>query len=203
MLHDRSLASRRPPTRMTEYHDLDDDDLVRAVPRDPEAFGTLYDRYAERIHGYCFLRLRNREAAEDATSQVFLKALGGLTSYHGGCFAAWLFRIAHNVVVTAYRQHRPHQPLEAGDDAIDPALGPDDWAFWRAERDELYEAIERLPNDQRTVLELQLAGWTGSQIADVLGKSVPAVKMLRYRAVERLRDVLDDSATIQQEQSNA
>lgn len=188
---------------MAEYHDLDDDDLVRAARHDSEAFGALYDRYAERIHGYCFLRLRNREAAEDATSQVFLKALASLAQYHDGCFAAWLFRIAHNVVVTAYHQYRPQQSLEAGEHPMDPALGPEDWALRYAERDGLYAAIERLPNDQRTVLELQLSGWTGSQIAGALDKSVPAVKMLRYRAVKRLRGILDEMATIRQEQCNA
>jgi hypothetical protein len=58
-----------------------DDDLVTRAKSDPEAFGQLYDRYFDPIYRYCSWRLHTQVAAEDATSQIFLKALAGLPGY--------------------------------------------------------------------------------------------------------------------------
>lgn len=173
-----------------EYGALDDDGLAHAARQDPAAFAELYQRYVEPVYGYCFLRLTNRQVAEDATSEVFVRALAGLNGYSGGIFSAWLFRIAHNVVINVYRRQRTTCSLDSADDPADPHPSPEGIALRAAERAELSEAIAQLPSDQRTVLELQLAGWTGQEIAGIAGRTAPAVKMLRYRAVLRLRDIL-------------
>jgi RNA polymerase sigma-70 factor (ECF subfamily) len=169
---------------------VDDDSLALAAREEADAFGVLYERYVDRIYGYCFLRLRDRGAAEDATSEVFLKALAGLTRYQGGSFSAWLFRIAHNVVVNILQRDRPHLSLEADGEPMDGSPSPEDCVVKRAEREELFAGLARLGEEQRTVIELQLAGWTSAQIAEAMGKSGPAVKMLRYRAVSRLSTLL-------------
>ena len=67
--------------------------------RDPYAFALLYTRYLDPIHRYCYRRLGSREAAEDATSLVFAKALSALPRYHDTSFRSWLFTIAHHVVI--------------------------------------------------------------------------------------------------------
>ncbi len=64
-----------------------------------------------------------------------------------------------------------------------------------AERQALRAAISSLPDDQRAAVELQLAGWSGQQIADAMRKSVPAVKQLRFRAMSRLRTALQPNWT--------
>lgn len=103
--------------------EADDRLLVAAARADPRAFGPLYRRYVSPIYRYCYLRLGDREAAEDATNDVFIKALAGLGGLRGGTFAAWLFRIAHNVVVDSYRRHRPSVPVESALELADPAPG--------------------------------------------------------------------------------
>lgn len=173
-----------------DFGALDDDSLARGARQDPSALAELYQRYVDAVYGYCFLRLSNRQAAEDATSEVFVRAVVGLNGYKGGSFSGWLFRIAHNVVINVYRRRHATRTLDSADDPTDPHLTPEEIALCAAERAELSEAIVQLPSDQRTVIELQLAGWTGMEIVGIVGKTAPAVKMLRYRAVLRLRHIL-------------
>ncbi len=172
-------------------HEQDDKELVAAAQVDPCAFGPLYERYVGPIYRYCYIRLGDHEAAEDATSEVFTKALAGLNGYRDGVFIAWLFRIASNVIIDAYRR-RSHQtyPIEDASDIADTALTPEAAAVTQAEQAALRTAIAALPVEYRTVLELQLAGWKGEQIASALDKTYAAVKMLRWRALARLRTSL-------------
>lgn len=53
--------------------------------------------------------------------------------------------------------------------------------------------LNHLPDAQRQVVELRLAGLTGREIADVLGRGLPAVKMSQLRAYARLRDLLTEN----------
>src|SRR6187401_1002254 len=82
--------------------DLDDATLVAAARANRQAFRPLYERNVDTIYRYCLLKLGSREAAEDATSEVFLRAVARLETYHGGPFAGWLFRIAQHVVADFY-----------------------------------------------------------------------------------------------------
>lgn len=194
MFWSRSRRSAEAPAQPTDEDAcLNEVSQVAAARADPRAFAPLYERYLGPIYRYCYTRLGSREAAEDATSEVFLKALAGLNGYRGGVFVAWLFRIAQNVVVDAYRRHRTTQPLEAVGALTDPAQGPEDTARAHAEREALRTALAMLSDEQRTVLELQLAGWSGTQIAAALGTSPAAVKMHRYRAINRLRQILKEA----------
>ncbi len=180
---------RRTSAADTNDDAANDSALARMAQADPRAFSTLYERYVGPVYAYCLIRLNNREAAEDATSEVFVKALAGLGGYRNGVFAAWLFQIAHNVVVDTQRKRHP-QPL-ADADAL-PAPGPtlEDEAVNRMTRHDLRAALTQLSEEQRTVIEMQCAGWSGPRIAAVLGKSLTAVRMLRFRAVERLRELI-------------
>jgi RNA polymerase sigma-70 factor (ECF subfamily) len=176
--------------------------LIAAAQADPRAFLALYERYADRIYGYCYARLGSREAAEDATSEVFTKALAALGRYQDILFAAWLFRIAHNVVADVHRR-RPVAPLDTAADRPDPARGPDESAIATAEWAAVRAALAALPDDQRAAIELPYAGWTGEEIAAQLGRSPAAIKQLRYRAMQRLRTLLARSGHVPEEAHDA
>jgi RNA polymerase sigma factor (sigma-70 family) len=185
-----SLKGRAVPVERTVEAGDRDAELVARARRDRQAFGALYDRYLDRIYRYCHVRLGNREAAEDATSLVFAKAMDGLPAHRGGTFRSWLFAIAHNVVADAHRTRRPVEPLEAAAAIVDPAPEPDEMAFL----DDLGRAVRasllRLSPDQRDVVELRLAGLTGPEIAAALGKSHAAIRIAQFRAYARLRCLL-------------
>jgi RNA polymerase sigma-70 factor (ECF subfamily) len=168
-----------------------DEQLVMAARRDPQAFTPLYQRYVGPIYRYCYLRLGDRTAAEDATSEVFTKALAALPGYRaGGSFAAWLFRIAQNVVHDVYRRAHPTATLETAGDPPDGQPSPLDAVITQAHMAAVREALKALPATQRRAVELQLAGWSVADSAAVLGISTGALKLLRFRALRRLRTLL-------------
>ena len=163
--------------------------LAARAGADPEAFAELYRRYFDAVYWLCLGRLRDAPAAEDATAEVFVRALAALPRFRarGGGFRPWLFRIARNAVVDTVRARRPQVPFEEGPDLVDAAPTPEDAAVVGDGRRALWAAMARLPPDQRRVVELRLAGLTGAEIAQVLGKSVASIKMLQLRAMARLR----------------
>lgn len=170
--------------------EADDALLVRAAQGTPNAFAFLYDRYVDRIHRYCYLKLGNRDAAEDATSQVFLEALAELGHFRGGSFAGWLFRIAQHTVTDVYRARRLARSIDEVGSLMDSAPLPEQSAIARSDLDTLRAALETLPTDQRLVMELQLADLSTQEIADALGKSANAIRIIRYRAFQQLRSIL-------------
>ena len=164
--------------------------LVAAAKRDPEAFSPLYRRYAEPIYRYCLRRLGDSHAAEDAMSAVFDRAFANLRRCDDASFRSWLFAIAHNVVVDRLRAERPSASLDVARDLEDRSPGPEQSAIASEERRSLARLLAQLTPDQRQVVELRLAGLTGVEIADALGRSHDAVKKLQARALLKLRELM-------------
>ena len=171
-----------------------DDAIVRAAQSDLAAFAPLYDRYHDAIYGYCLRRLGTREAAGDATSLTFTRAMMALDRFRGGSFRAWLFAIAHNVVIDVTRRRRFHDDIDAAGQIADRQPSPEDHAVASDQRRQLAGAMAHLTADQRSVVELRVAGLTGPEVAAALGLSLGAVKSLQFRAYARLRDLLRDIA---------
>jgi RNA polymerase sigma-70 factor, ECF subfamily len=168
----------------------DDAALIAAARADPRRFDAVYERYVGPIYRYCYLNLDQRAAAEDATSEVFLKAFGAIGGFRGGSVAAWLFQIARTTVIDVYRRRRPNAPLDEVAEIADRADTPETLVVAAARRAALRAALADLPDDQRAAVELQLAGWSGEQIAAALNRSASAVYMLRTRALARLARAL-------------
>ena len=84
---------------------LDEDQLIEQAKTNPEAFGKLYELYVEKIYNYVYYRIGNQQEAEDLTAKVFHRALNHIPNYNnkGVPFAAWLYRIAHNLVANWHR----------------------------------------------------------------------------------------------------
>ena len=165
-------------------------DPVERAKTDPAAFGELYDRYSARIYRFVRSRIHDDGLAEDVTADVFMSALRGIRNYQdqGRPFSCWLYRIAANAVASHYRNRRPQLSL---DDAIAlPALemDPADEVIARDRVRAVWQAIDRLPRQQRAAMILKFSDdLTMEDIGAVLGKSPAAAKLLIYRAVQRLR----------------
>lgn len=176
-----------------ERIDVNDDELLAARAREhPAAFAPLYRRYARPVYLYCFRRLGNRELAEDATSQVFTKALAAMPRYRGDAFRAWLFTIAHHVVADVYRRRRPVAPLDDAWNVADDTVSPEESAI-NADGDRtVLHLLSHLTPDQRDVVELRLTGLNGVEIAQVLGKRPATIRATQFRAYQRLRELLTE-----------
>jgi RNA polymerase sigma-70 factor (ECF subfamily) len=166
-----------------------DESLAAVAASDPAAFAELYRRYVVRIHRYCSRRLRDQGLAEDATSQVFLKALESLQRKRVDNVASWLFSIAHNEVVDRYRRHHhaiDYQALELAS----PDRSPEELAIAQSELADVRRALPYLTPDQQRVIELRLAGLTTPEIQEVLGKGRSWVGTTQHRALHRLRELM-------------
>src|ERR1700693_567681 len=140
----RAPASRRSPERAEERL------LVEAAQKDPTRFAELYEINFERVYAFIALRVHDRDAAEDLTSEVFHKALANLRKYEwrGAPFAAWLMRIAANIV--ADHGKRSARDGAGENDSPEPATQPDLAAI--EDQGRLFRLVDRLPRDQRRVI---------------------------------------------------
>lgn len=182
---------RRPEDVPAASPEPSDDELVAQARSDPAAFALLYRRYAVVVYRYCDRALSDRAAAEEVTQTVFLRALTALPSYRGGAFRSWLFAIAHNAIVDARQTRRPLASLEEAVDLADAAASPEDLALAAMAQREISQLLAQLPAEQRAAVELRLAGLRDKEIAQVLGRSPGAVRAAQYRAVQRLRGLLN------------
>jgi RNA polymerase sigma-70 factor (ECF subfamily) len=172
-------------------HETAERQQIEAARRDPAAFAPLYAAYFDPIYRYCYLRLHHRELAADAASQTFLKALASIGGFRSGSFKSWLYAIARNVTIDMQRASRPQVDLEHAEAIHDPGLSPEESALRTDDRERLWRALAQLSNEQREVLELRLAGLTGQEIADATRRSLSATKSIQFRALSRLRTVLE------------
>jgi RNA polymerase sigma-70 factor, ECF subfamily len=192
-------------TRLRHSHDppgsANDSDaiLVRRALLDREAFAALYLRYIVELGRFCLLRLHDEEAARDATQQIFAQALAGLPHYREtGQFRAWLYTIARHVLANQVRRQHATYPLAAALEAVDPGMTPEEMVTATLERHTVLEAVSRLPDDQRTALQLRMAGLTGPEVAAAMGRSHEAIKKLQLRGLQQLRADLMTSADAQE-----
>jgi RNA polymerase sigma-70 factor (ECF subfamily) len=184
-------ADERSVRNAQREADALDAGLLAAALHDRASFAVLYHQYVGAVYAYCRRRMDEQDA-EDATSHIFMQALGHLESCRGPSFRAWLFTIAHNVVIDRIRSRKTAIALDDSIEIISRERSPEDHALDADRRQRLERAIQALPPDQRAAVELRLAGLTGVECAQALGKSPEATRMLQHRAFGTLRMALVD-----------
>ena len=168
---------------------LTDDSLFgRAIGGDASAFSEVYRRYEKRVYGFCLARSLDREAAADATQEVFmrlLKADRGSVEHP----RAWLFTVARNVTIDAIRKRaRLSETGEVDEDspAWESMVAADtaDEVASRADARNVFLALRRMKPRYRTALILrEIHGQSSADIAEAMGvKSAGAVDTLVSRA---------------------
>ncbi len=166
-------------------HPSDERLQVEAARQDPARFGELYKNNFERVYAYLVRRARDRDEAQDLTSEVFHHALAGLPRYEwrGLPFIAWLLGIAAHVL--ADRWQRAGRLPEVVTDGLEQ-VGIEDDVEQRAM---LYQLVDSLPADQRQVILWRFV-WQKSlrEMAAELGRSEGAIKQLQLRALQNLRE---------------
>lgn len=171
--------------------------LSRASQGDKDAFGELYERYAERIFNYIYYRTGNVHDAEDLTARVFQRAMNHIQNYidRGVPFSAWLYRIAHNLVANWHRDRSRKQEIPIDDVPILPSRGdhPETSLVRTEEQDALLRLIRRLPPERQNLLILKFVeNLSNAEIGQIMGRSEGAVKSLYHRTLLSLRDEIGD-----------
>jgi RNA polymerase sigma-70 factor (ECF subfamily) len=167
--------------------------LAARACSDPEAFGQLYDRYCDPVYRFAYRRLGDRQAAEDATAEVFFKALRAINSYKPEVapFSAWLYRIAANALTDVLRARRPVESLDTAMDRPDAALAVDAQAINRLEVGRVWSAVDQLTAAQRMAVILRLGhDLPIAEVAARMDRSEGAVKLLLNRGLTTVRRLL-------------
>jgi len=177
---------------LSQVTESDERLLIEAAQKDPSRFAELYEQNFHRVYAYVARRVRDRVEIQDVTAQVFHKALANLGKFKwkGSPFAAWLYRIASNAIAD-----RAKQKVRESKDQLDPASESSTATDLEAveRRARLFSAVDKLPEDQRRVIVLRFADEKSiREIADELGRSEGAVKQLQFRALENLRNRLNE-----------
>jgi RNA polymerase sigma-70 factor, ECF subfamily len=198
------MSSTKPnPLPSTIVRDDEGALVTAAKAGDVPAFEELVNRYERRIFRLTMNITQNREDAQDATQDAFLKAFQHLDSFQGGSrFYTWLVRIAVNEALMRLRRRRPNvvsldEPTETEDDLMPRQV--EDWGptpeqrYARTEMNSiLTSSISDLDPIFRTVFLLRdVEGLSTEETAETLGVSLPAVKSRLLRARLKLRQKLN------------
>jgi RNA polymerase sigma-70 factor (ECF subfamily) len=179
------------------WRELEDIELIRSAQSgDVEAFGEIYERYSQVIYRFLSAHLDNFLDAEDILSDVFLRVWRVIPKYQdrGTPFLVFLFRIARNRLIDYYR-HKGNKNPDVSIDIVslpDQRDEPGEVLVTKHEHAELRRVMKQLREDYRTVLILRfINGLSPDEAAQVMGRSVGAVRVLQHRALASLRELLN------------
>ena len=178
--------------------------VARASDGDTAAVGELYDAYIDRLYRYCLVRVRNEADAEDLAEEIFLKVFRSIGRFEWrdfgkddsgatrSSFAAWLFRIAQNHVISFHRQAaRRGTSLEVPAWLPDDQRGPQELTELSLNIEEVFTAVTQLSEAQQEVIQLRFgAGLSVLETAEALGKREANVKVWQHKGVKRLQELL-------------
>ena len=170
--------------------------VERARAGDRQAFGELYDRYAALTYRHISCMVSDRQITEDLTAQTFLQALQAIDRYEerGIPFQVWLLRIARNLAINHWRAERNNNsPRYHGSEPATSLPSPELFCEAKLGEGEVWRAVRHLRGDQRQVIILRFVdGLSYPNVAQVLGKSIGAVRVIQYRALSALRRAMED-----------
>ena len=165
-----------------------------AIGGDEAALAELYNLYFPRVYRYILARMGNPFDAEDLTEEVFLRVLDaiGRFQWREAPFSAWLFRIAHNAVISQRRKEGARGRSSPLSEALPvDSQGPEEMVANRLALNEVMKAADTLPEAQRRVIGYRFAaGLTVAETARAMGKGEGNVKVIQHKAIAKLREML-------------
>lgn len=174
---------------------LDIDGLVvSAQEGDKDSFGRLYDHFFDRIYRYVYFRAPAPEV-DDLVEMIFIKAWINLEKYEKRDvnFSAWLFKIAHNVVIDHRRSHRPLFEIKEDFEDESEKSAPKKITEKSMLSDVVREAVDRLKEPYRQVVTLKfLIGLTNTEIAEIMNEREGNIRVLQFRALKELKNLLEE-----------
>lgn len=171
--------------------------IAKSAQGDQEAFGQLYDCFAQRIFRYVRIKIQNREEAQDVVQEVFTKAFVGIKHLDQKDlnFTAWLYKVASNTINDHFRKKYSHpDPVEINE-SIDVQDGTSllEEVSVNSDLEIVRTAFKQLPVIYRQVLELRFfQDLTLAEVAIALNKSNLAVRILQHRALKKVQALLKD-----------
>jgi len=185
------------------FQQVSDETLASQVARgDSGALETLYDRHASTVLAVALKIIGEQTAAEDVLQETFWRAWRSASTYRQerGSFTGWLFRIARNLAIDAYRRRnvRPQTVLEVdeADSLLDRIPDPDSNVAEQAQTALMNQRVRKvlagLPRAQRQVIELAyFYGMTRQEIAEATGEALGTIHTRARLGLQKIREELE------------
>lgn len=175
---------------------LTDQELMKLIQAgDFSPAGEIFDRYSARIYNFAYRFLKNAEAAEDATQEVFVKMLKYARQFQGDAkLSTWLFSITANLC-RDYLRKADNKNKESEETLLSLPTpvehSPENLLETRENELRVQRALELLTPEQREAILLsRYQGLSYAEIAQIAGCSEGAVKTRVFRAMETLKKAL-------------
>ncbi|MEX0682410.1 MAG: sigma-70 family RNA polymerase sigma factor [Dehalococcoidia bacterium] len=171
--------------------------IERAAGGDRQAFGELYEQHALRVFRHAYFLTGDPFLAEDMTAQTFLKALEAIPRYEdrGVPFIAWLLRITGNLTINYKKAQKNghHAQLPETLEDEDRFTSPEKSCEVKSNSERVWQLVCRLPHEQRQVVVMRfIDDLPYQEVAQVLNKSVGAVRVIQFRALACLRRMVEE-----------
>lgn len=165
--------------------------VLRSQQGDEDAFGEVFDIFAEPIYRFLYVRIRHKENAEDLLSLTFLKAWKNLSSYtirSNAKFSTWLFQICHNVISDYFRNKKELVNLEEYMLKDLSVSNVQNEVHSRILYGRVLEALKQLSSDYQNILTLRFINeFSIEECAKIMERSSGAVRVMQVRALKVLR----------------
>jgi len=184
--------------RTDDIHTLADEEVMQLVQEgDPRAFELVYDRHGAAAFSLAYRMVGDRVTAEDISQEAFLSIWRSRLRYDPsrGSVRTWVLGIVHHRAIDALRRNVAHErrrgPAEGIEEREEAPERTDVEAARREEARHVRSALDSLPEDQSKVIELAyFAGFTHSQIAEMLEMPIGTVKGRMRLGLEKMRRAL-------------
>ena len=167
--------------------------LQKAQNGDSEAFGFIYDHFADKIYRFVYFRVGHKEVAEDILSDAFVKAWQKINQINTPqALSGWLYQIAKNNIIDYYRLKKEFVPLEEVENLLEDAINPVDTVNLGIQQQNILNVMNQLSGEQHDVIKYKFfEDLTNEEIAYVMGKTEGAVRVLQHRAIMRIKELLN------------
>ncbi len=166
--------------------------LQKAQNGDQEAFGAIYDHFADKIYRFIYFRVSNKEVAEDILSDTFVKAWQKINQINSAAaLSAWIYQIAKNNIIDYYRLKKDLVSLDEVEEILEVEISPIDTMEVNLQQKKILKVLDQLSEDQRQVIAYRFfEDLSIEEIAYVMSKTQGAVRVLQHRAIARLKEIL-------------
>ncbi len=184
----------------------DEIDLTSLLAGDPNEFKKIVERESPRLFNVLLRYVRDEDEARSIMQETFLQAYEGLDSFRGDAkFTTWLYSIGINQARARYRKQKRQDLLREDEiDRLQPSFSigrytqsyepwqPDEVASKAERRQFVHQAISKLPENYRVVLELRdIQEFSTDETAKILEMTSGAVRVRLHRARQALRALLE------------
>jgi RNA polymerase sigma-70 factor (ECF subfamily) len=183
---------------------MTDEELIRYSLQDENAFYSLMKRYEPALLRYINRIMQaSREEAEDLLQEIFIKVYRNINGFDINLkFSTWLYRIAHNEVISQYRKNRRYHSSLNIDDAVNDSrllvnfltdgFNMESDYLSREMGAEIRKVVDKLAPKYRDVLVLRyLEELSYEEISDIIQKPSGSVATLLNRAKEKFKKLAE------------